>query len=78
MVDFVLGFDDKGTSISTQAFFYLFQTDMSLLKALIQGLLRGFHFQQYGDASVFFQRDTGAKEHLSIFGEVIHAKIAFA
>ena len=51
---------------------------MSLLKALIQGLLRGFHFQQYDDASVFFQRDTGAKEHLSIFGEVIHAKIAFA
>ena len=51
---------------------------MSLLKALIQGLLRGFHFQQYGDASVFFQRDTGAKEHLFVFGEVIHAKITFA
>ena len=51
---------------------------MSLLKALIQGLLRGFHFQQYGDASVFFQRDTGTEEHLFIFGEVIHAKVALS
>ena len=35
MVDFVLRFDDKGATIRTQSLSNLFQTDVSLLKALI-------------------------------------------